>query len=91
MNPAVKCGCTYSLAAVCGLFAAIAVVLWLASDRCLDAGGRVSDTAWVCESASGAVGLLWSLVTPGIAALAVLIGVVIYFAVASVGRRWLLR
>lgn len=91
MNHGVKCGCTYSLAAICGVFAALGVVLGLTTDRCLDAGGRVSDSAWLCEAATGAVGLLWSRMTPGIAALAVLIGVAVYFAVASLGRRWLFR
>lgn len=91
MNSGVKCACNYSLAVICGVFAAIAVALVLAEGRCLEGGGRVSDTAWVCEAASGAVGLLWGLVTPGIAAVALLVGVAIYFAVAFTGRRWLFR
>jgi hypothetical protein len=91
MNSGVKCACNYSLAVICGVFAAIAVALVLAEGRCLEGGGRVSDTAWVCEAANGAVGLLWGLVTPGIAAVALLVGVAIYFAVAFTGRRWLFR
>ena len=91
MNSGVKCACNYSLAVICGVFAAIAAALVLAEGRCLEGGGRVSDTAWVCEAASGAVGLLWGLVTPGIAAVALLVGVAIYFAVAFTGRRWLFR
>ena len=86
-----KCGCNHSLAVICGTFASIAVALFLAEDRCLDAGGRVSDTAWSCEAASGAVSLLWGLVTPGIVAVMTFVGILVYVAVAVLGRRWLFR
>jgi hypothetical protein len=65
--------------------------LYLAGQRCLDAGGRLSDTAWTCEIAPGAIHSLWGLVTPGIVAAAVAIGVPVYFAVAALGRRWFFR
>ena len=91
MKPGTQCGCNHSLAVICGVFAGIAVALFLAEDRCLDSGGRVSDTAWSCQAASGAVSLLWDLVTPGIAAAAVLVGIAAYFAVGFLGRRWLFR
>jgi hypothetical protein len=67
------------------------VALFLAGERCLDAGGRLSDTAWICEAASGAVSSLWSLMAPGIVAAAVFVGIPVYFAVTVVGRRWLFR
>lgn len=82
-----KCGCNHSLGVICGIFAGAAVALFLAEDRCLDAGGRLSDTAWTCELASGAISSLWVLVTPGIIALAVFIGIPVYFAVTVIGRR----
>ncbi len=91
MSPGIKCGCNYSLAVICAVFSAIAVALVLAQDRCLDAGGRLSDTAWTCQAASGAVSLLWGLITPGIVAVAALIGAAVYFGVAFAGRRWLFR
>jgi len=91
MDRDTKCGCNHSLAVICGTFASIAVALLLAEDRCLDRGGRVSDTAWSCEGVSGAVSSLWGLVTPGIVAVMVFVGVLVYFAVAVFGRRWLFR
>jgi hypothetical protein len=86
-----NCGCTRSLGVICGVFAGIGVALFLAEDRCLDAGGRVSDTAWSCEAASGAVSSLWAFATPGIIAVAVFVGIPVYFAVTALGRRWLFR
>ena len=91
METGTKCGCNHSLAVICGIFAGVAVALFLAGDRCLDAGGRLSDAAWTCEVASGAIRSLWGLVTPGIIAAAVVIGVPVYFVVAALGRRWLFR
>jgi len=91
METGTKCGCNHSLAVICGIFAGVAVALFLAGDRCLDAGGRLSDTAWTCEVASGAISSLWGLVTPGITAVAVLVGILVYFAVTVIGRRWILR
>jgi len=91
METGTKCGCNHSLAVICGVFAGAGVALLLAGDRCLDAGGRLSDTAWTCEAASGAINSLWGLVTPGIVAIAVLVGIPVYLAVSFLGRRWLLR
>ncbi len=91
METGTKCGCNYSLAAICGIFGGGAVALFLAEDRCLDAGGRLSDAAWTCELASAAITSVWTLVTPGIAAAAVLAGIPVYFAMTFIGRRWLFR
>ena len=91
MATGTRCGCNHSLAVFCGIFAGIAVALFLAEDRCLDAGGRLSDTAWTCQIDTGAILSLWQFVTPGIIAMAVLIGVPVYFAVTVLGRRWIFR
>lgn len=91
MEIGTNCGCNRSLAVICGIFAGGAVALFLAGDRCLDAGGKLSDTAWTCEVATGAISSLWRLVTPGIIAVAVLIGILVYFAVTVIGRRWISR
>jgi hypothetical protein len=91
METGTRCGCNRSLAVICGIFAGIAVALFLAEDRCLDAGGRLSDTAWTCEVASGAISSLWGLVTPGIIAVAVLVGILVCFAVIVFGRKWIFR
>ena len=91
MEYGTKCGCNHSLAVSCGTFAGLLVALLLSEDRCLDAGGRLSDTAWTCEAASGAISSLWGWVTPGILAVAVVVGILVYFAVAAFGRRWLFR
>jgi hypothetical protein len=91
METGTRCACNHSLAVICGVFAGTAVALYLAGQRCLDAGGRLSDTAWTCEIAPGAIHSLWGLVTPGIVAAAVAIGVPVYFAVAALGRRWFFR
>jgi hypothetical protein len=90
MESGAKCGCNHSLAVICGVFSGIAVALYLAQDLCLDRGGRLSDAAWTCETASG-VASLWSLLTPGIALLALVAGVAVYFAASVAGRRWLFR
>jgi len=92
METETKCSCNHSLAVICGIFASIAVVLFLAEDRCLDSGGRVADAAWLCEPASGAVSSLWAFVTPGVLALVVVfVGIPVYFAVTVFGRRWIFR
>ena len=91
METGTKCGCNHSLAVICGIFASTAVALFLAENRCLDSGGRVSDAAWSCQAASGAVSSLWGLVTPGILATALLAGIPVYFAVSVLGRRWLFK
>jgi len=90
METGTQCGCNHSLAVICGIFAAAAVVLFLAGGRCLDAGGKLSDSAWTCEVASG-VSSLWGFASPGAIALAVLVGIPVYFAVSVLGRRWLFR
>lgn len=84
----VLCRCSRSLAVVCGLFASMAAALFFAEDACLDAGGRVSDSAWICETASGLTPSVWSLVSPfevGIIVLAV--GVPVYFIVNAISTR----
>ena len=85
---ALMCRCSRSLAAICGAFAALGVGAFLATDRCLDSGGRVSDASWVCGLASGAESSLWSLVSPVDAGIAILlVGVPVYLAVNALGRR----
>ena len=86
------CRCSRSLGAICGLFAALAVGALLAEDRCLDAGGRVSEAGWVCELASGASASLWSSLTPlTVVAVAVAVGVPVYFLVNALGQRLIAR
>jgi hypothetical protein len=89
METGARCGCNRSLAVICSVFAGMAVALFLAEGRCLDAGGQLSDTAWTCKVASGAIGSLWGWITPGIIAVAILVGLPVYFAVAAFGRRWI--
>ena len=91
MDTGAKCGCNHSLAVICGIFASIAVALFLAENRCLDRGGRVSDAAWSCQDVSGAVSSLWGLVSLEMYAVAFLAGIPVYFAVAALGRRWLFK
>ena len=91
MDNGARCGCNHSLAVICGVFAGIGVALLLAGRRCLESGGRLSDDAWICEAASGAVASLWTLVDPGSATVAALVGIAVYFGVSVVGRRWLFR
>lgn len=91
MDTGMKCGCNRSLAVICGVFSGIGVALLFAGNRCLDAGGRLSDSAWTCEVASGAVHSLWGFVSPGISAMAVLAGIPVYVAVSVLGRWWLFR
>ena len=91
MNNGTRCGCNHSLAVICGVFAGVAVALLLAEDRCLDAGGRLSDAAWTCEAATGAISSLWTLISPGIVVLAAFVGIAVYLAVFVAGRRWLFR
>jgi hypothetical protein len=75
---------------ICAVFASLAVAAFLAEDRCLDSGGRLSDAAWVCESASGAVTALWSFITPAAMGFIVLaVGLPIYFGVSAIGNRWI--
>ena len=84
------CGCNRSVAVLAGLFAGLAACVFLAGDSCLDRGGRVSDTAWVCELASGASASLWSLVSPVTIAIVVLaVGIPVSFAVNAIGRRFI--
>jgi len=91
MESGTQCACNHSLAVICGTFVGLLVALLLAEDRCLDAGGRLSDTAWTCEVASGATSSLWGWVTPGVIAVAVFASISVYFAVSVLGRRWIFR
>jgi len=84
------CGCNRSLAVLGGLFSGLAACAFLAQDACLDRGGVVSDTAWLCELTSGASVSLWSLLSPAGAALAiVMVGVPVYFVANAIGRRFI--
>ena len=75
---------------LCGVFASMAVATLLAEDTCLDAGGRVSDTAWACETASGVTSSLWALMTPAtFGIVVVVVGLPVYFVVNAIGRRWI--
>lgn len=86
------CGCTRSVAFVCALFATLAAAAFLAEDRCLDAGGRVSDAAWVCEGLAVAGTSLWSLLSPATAGLlALAVGLPVYIVVDRIGQRLLVR
>lgn len=90
MNDAIRCGCQRSVAVICAAFASAAVIALFAEDRCLDKGGRLSDSAWSCESTAGIIGSLWSLVTPQMFVLAVAIaGVPVYFMVRAIAARWI--
>lgn len=84
----ILCRCSRSLAVVCSLFASMAAVMLLAEDRCLDAGGRVSDSAWMCETAAGLSPSIWSLVSAlDIGLVAVAVGLPVYVIVnAVIGR-----
>lgn len=88
---AINCRCSHSLAAICAVFASVAVTAFVAEDGCLDAGGRVSDVAWACELAAGASEPLWSHVSiAGVGFVFLLIGVPVYLVVNSMGRHWIL-
>ena len=88
MRESVACRCGHSVAAVCALFASLAAAAFLAEDGCLDAGGRVSDSAWTCELASGAMQSLWSQLTPALVLFVIaLVGLPVYFAVDALARR----
>ena len=90
LRNATMCGCSRSLGAICAVFAGVAVAAFLAQDHCLDSGGRLSDTAWVCESASGTVISLWSLISPdAIGVIALAVGFPVYLAVSAIGNRWI--
>lgn len=50
----------------------------------------MSDAAWVCESASGSVIALWSLISPvAIGVIALAVGLPVYLAVSAIGNRWI--
>lgn len=84
------CGCNRSLAVLGALFSSLAACVFLAQDSCLDGGGVVSDTAWLCELSSGTSVSLWDLLSPAGAALAfVVVGVPVYFVVNAIGRRFI--
>lgn len=84
------CRCSRSLAIVCALFSSLAVAGFLAEDRCRDAGGRVSDVAWVCELAGGVLHPLWAGLSLSRVTLVFLaVGVPVYLVVDALGRRWI--
>ncbi len=90
LRSATMCNCNRSLGAICAVFASLGVAAFLAQDQCLDSGGRLSDAAWVCESASGAVVALWSLISPvAIGVIAVAVGLPVYLGVSAIGSRWI--
>lgn len=83
--------CSHSLAAICAVFASFAVAAFVAEDRCLEGGGRVSDVAWACELATGISVPLWSHISfAGSSLVLLVIGVPVYFIVNAIGRRWIL-
>lgn len=82
------CRCNRSLAVLCALFAGIAVATLIAEDRCLDAGGRLSDSAWICETASGTTASLWTLLNPTTIGLVVAaVGVPVFWVINAIGER----
>lgn len=82
------CGCSRAVAVLSGLFSGLAACIVLSESACRDAGGRVSDVAWICETASGASAPIWSMVSAGTLAVAVLaIGVPVAFVADALGRR----
>jgi hypothetical protein len=82
------CGCIRSPGVIAALFATLAAIAFIAQDACLDAGGRLSDSAWTCETAAGATVSLWTLSSPTLMALAALVvGVPTYLAVNALVRR----
>lgn len=82
------CGCTRSVAFVSALFAGLAAAALLAESRCLEAGGRIGDSAWICLGAAGASDSIWSLVSPMAAGLVVLaVGAPVFLLVDLLGRR----
>lgn len=82
-----KCGCIRSPGVIAALFATLAAVVLIAQDACLDAGGRLSDSAWTCETA-GATVSLWTLSSPLLMAVTALaIGIPTYLAVNALVRR----
>lgn len=84
------CGCNRSVAVLGGLFASLAACVFLAEDTCLDRGGVVSDTAWVCELAAGPGVSLWELLSPAGAGLVFLVvGVPVYLVADFLGRRFI--
>lgn len=90
MRPATACRCSRSLGAISALFASMAVAVYLAQDACLDAGGRLSESAWTCDTATGATVSLWTMASPvALAVIAVAVGVPVYWAVNAIANRWL--
>lgn len=84
------CGCNRSVAVLGALFASLAACVFLAEGACRDGGGRVSDSAWVCELASGASVSVWQYLPPLGAAIAlVVVGVPVFLAVNAIGRRFI--
>lgn len=82
------CACNRALAALCGLFASLAACILLAEYACRDAGGRVSEAAWACATATGSSVPLWSTVPAAWLAVAALgIGIPVALAAGALGRR----
>lgn len=82
------CTCNRALAVLCGFFASLAACIVLAESACREAGGRVSETAWACATASGSIVPLWSTVSTGSLALAALaVGVPVFLVAGALGRR----
>ena len=69
-------------------FAANAIVEFFAVDSCLDRGGRVADSGWSCEIASGAIEpLLVYLPAWSIATIIVVVGIPTLLVVAPIFER----
>ena len=69
-------------------FATNAIVEFFAVDSCLDRGGRVADSGWSCEVASGAIEpLLLYLPAWSIATIIVVVGIPTFLVVAPIFER----
>lgn len=83
-----SCACSRSLAVICAVAAAGAFAALFAHGACRELGGRLSEAAWVCETAGSAIPF-WSLVSVQGALLSlILAGVPVYLAVMAIGRRF---
>lgn len=76
------------LAFLVAAFTTIAIVEFFAVDSCLDRGGRVADSGWSCEVASGAIEpLLLYLPVWSIATIIVVVGISTFLVIASIFER----
>ena len=79
---------THWLAFLVAAFATTTIIEFFAVDACLDRGGRVADSGWSCETASGAIEPLllylsaWSNTT-----IIVVVGISMFLVVASIFDR----